>query len=65
MFNMDEDQTILQTPLTDSEEDEITVVRSYVKNDEDHLVILRLGLVSLGTKMAGQANSCPEGSLAV
>ena len=40
-------------------------VCSSIKNDEDHLVILRLGLVSVGMKMAGQANWCPEGSLAV
>ena len=25
MFNMDEDQTILQTPLMDTEEDEMTI----------------------------------------
>ena len=41
------------------------VVHSSVGNDEDHLVILGLGLISVGMKMAGQANWCLEGSLAV
>ena len=33
MFNMDEDQTILQTPLMDTEEDEITITPTETRDD--------------------------------
>ena len=33
MFNMDEDQTILQTPLTDTEEDEMTITLTETRDN--------------------------------
>ena len=33
MFNMDKDQTILQTPLTDTEEDEMTITSTEARDN--------------------------------
>ena len=33
MFNMDEDQTILQTPLMDTEEDEMTITQIVTRDN--------------------------------